>query len=93
MKKFPVISENGNEYLVKIGRVRYYYSVGVYRKGRYFNHYLSSKLYFINRNDFVEMAKETVRAYESEKLASEQQCALAELNRKKFEEWDGDCRE
>jgi len=105
MKKFPVISENGNEYEVVIRRYDYSTAYGVYVYKRF--KFLGISLRSIQNYqilgvqhydavaydyDFVKIAKDEVARMEAEWAEDSRRAMLREYNAKKFEEWDGDCR-
>lgn len=105
MKKFPVISENGNEYMVKIRKTiaAYHYDVFIYRKRKVFGipyfrqlngGFLDSNIYSaIEYNfDFVEIAKSEISRLERKwETRKEREIEYLE-GVMTFEEWDGDMR-
>ncbi|ASN68044.1 hypothetical protein 8F11_9 [uncultured Caudovirales phage] len=92
MKKFPVIS-NGIEYSAEIVTSAPHIGIAV-------DIYLcDERVYtFIDafrkyKNDYVGMVKASVCEYERRKSAQEEKKRIESENIRKFEEWDGDCRE
>lgn len=107
MKKFPVISENGNEYLVRIhqgtladGLLRvdvYQKRVGLFgiRRNKKLNNRRCDYSHYNEAKweyDYIEMAQNAIRKVEYQVAESKRVVVLREYNAKKFEEWDGDCR-
>lgn len=109
MKKFPVISANGNEYRVDVRACRLFvdhYEVYVYEK--YIGWFGRERFRFLNDRfmgrprshnankfnfDLVAMAKHEVVLLENEWDEDEKREQLKVEAERKFEEWDGDCRE
>lgn len=108
MKKFPVISENGNEYLVKINEsclLETNYEVRLYEqykgwfgiiKHRFLNeNFMHSARYYDLRNfnfDFVAMARYEIDRMEAEWEADKQLEQKKLEAKQKFNEWNGDCK-
>src|SRR5690554_653578 len=105
MKKFPVISENGNEYLVKIRRSFgvHIYEVIVYERRKIFGVPYFNRLNggFLDDNeydalnydyDFVEMAKAEINRLEHRWELQYLREKVRNIGVGKFEEWDGDMR-
>lgn len=105
MKKFPVISEKGDEYLVKIGRTfgAHIYEVFVYERRKIFGIPYFKQLNggFLDDNvydalkyeyDFVEMAKAEINRLEHRWELQYLREKARKIGAVKFEEWDGDCR-
>ena len=108
MKKFPVISESGNEYLVKLVEsyiFENYFAVYVYetyvglfgrKRFRYVNEQLMGypRSYDVSKFDFnlVAVAKHEIKRMEDEWEADKLSAQLRNDAKRKFEEWDGDCR-
>lgn len=108
IKKFPVTSKNGNEYLVKIYESYLFetsYEVRVYEqytgwfgrvKYRFINESFmnSARYYNIEEFDFdlVEMAKHEITRMEAEWEAYSQLQQKKQEAKQKFEEWNGDCQ-
>lgn len=97
MEKFPVISETGNEYLVKVNVSKWFhcdvYDIKLYKKKKFFNiHYdsfLDEKTYYetayFKDKSIITMVKNLIYDYE-EKLNYKY------ISRNKlieFEQWDG----
>lgn len=104
MKKFPVISENGIEYLVEIRNTLFdYYAVSVYVKRKIFGITYNSHINFEELGgspwycglkydyNFVEMAREEIASIEAELAEDNRREKMRELGASKFEEWDGNC--
>lgn len=104
MKKFPVISEKGNEYMVGINNPFFdYYAVSLYVKkkilGITYNSLINKDSFgdvpwydgSIYEHDFIRMAKEAVERYETEMADVSRQNMLRDLGASKFAEWDGNC--
>lgn len=104
MKKFPVISENGIEYLVEIRNPLFdYFAVRVFIKKTIFGITYNSLIngeeiggtpwYSGNKYDFnyVEMAKDEIVRIETVDAEIERRELLRKLGASKFEEWDGNC--
>ena len=105
MKKFPVISERGNEYRVDVIEDRIYrdhYSVYVYHRyigwfGRerfqYLNEYFMGypRSYDANKFnfDFIAMAKHEIKRMEDAWEEYEKRERMKADAVRKFEEWDG----
>ncbi|MDQ0174447.1 hypothetical protein [Bacillus chungangensis] len=96
LKKFPVTSGSGNEYLVKISESSYFedsVDVKVYRKGKFF----SRKLFEIpfdeeaRQYDYTAMAISAVNNYEQGERYKHIQLMMKQYRIKEFEEWDGNC--
>ncbi|MEH6941622.1 hypothetical protein [Bacillus sp. JJ722] len=104
LEKFPVVSSNGNEYLVNVYEDEFGFTrseVYVRTKGWFgrekFKHIFGGMFeggyYDLEKwdYDFVRIAKNTVYAYESKnaaKLLHEKRKAQGVA---KFNEWDGEC--
>lgn len=104
MKKFPVISENGNEYEVIIRRYSYSeaYGVSVYKRfkllGIPFRTIQNYQLLGVQHYsaieydyDFVKMAQDEVYRMEAEWAEDSRRESMLEHGITKFEEWDGNC--
>ena len=100
MKKFPVISENSNEYLARMEYRSFGFFfvdvcesyIGLFGKKRYRT--LTTEMYSESKHDYdyVKIAKLAVESYEERAAENTRREMLREHNVKKFEEWDGDCR-
>jgi len=102
MKKFPIISENGNKYLIRMGYGAFgllYVDVcepynGLFGKQKFrkvnnsYETYNADKLDY----DYVQIAKDAVERYEESLAEDSRRAMLREYNANKFAEWDGDCR-
>lgn len=109
MKKFPVVSESGDEYLVDVIPCKFYanhYEVRVYTQ--YIGWFKRVKFHCVNDDvlgyapsydiskhnfDLVAMAKYEVKRLEDGWAEYERRKKLKAEAERKFEEWDGDCRE
>lgn len=105
MKKFPVISERGNEYKVEIVESRFYrdyYEVYVYEQ--YIGWFGRKRFLFLNEQwlgyprsydanrfnfDFIAMAKHEIKRMEDEWEECEKRERMKADAVCKFEEWDG----
>lgn len=90
MKKYPVTS-NGVVYRTEIVTSFLGTAVEIYlgdeKVGRIID---TSRKY---KNDYIGMVKAAVREYEKRKSEKEEKERIEAENLRKFEEWDGDCRE
>lgn len=104
LSKFPVISKNGNEYLIKIKEYAPYniYHVYLYKPyinifgKRKFKKVFSSKKenfhYGFNwEDDFIEIAKDFIETYENKNNEKENNLNSKKENIEKFKKWDGKC--
>jgi hypothetical protein len=101
ISKFPVMSQMGNEYLVKIVKVQDEHICTVYKKVPFLMNRLRNKKvysvssfwfkYFVGEFNHIAFAKKVVEAYE-DKIKQEDDRDMAE--RKSLQEflfWDGRC--
>lgn len=99
--KFPVISENGNEYLVRIKKSIEYHTyhiedviicaIYVKRKFNLFGYQkvYGMSVYYNNWNDsIIELCKESVKQYEKEHVLPERKY---KQSLEEFEKWNGKC--
>lgn len=97
MKKFPVTSQNGNEYLVKFEKlhVRIGWQCRLYKpikfKGiKLFSTLVDTSYYDESWNsDFIDMSERAIYDYEIKLKEKKRQAEFAKENKKKFDEWDG----
>lgn len=105
MKKFPVISESGNEYKIKIAKTwgANYVEVFVYKKRRlmgipYYRQlnggFLDNNVYYLIDYDFdyVKIAKDEINRLEKKWAEKERRSFAHIMGVHQFEEWDGDMR-
>lgn len=99
MKKFPVTSKNGNEYLVEVcnwdGMVPFD-SVRIYKKKKFLKFQYNKKIYDKKfywddklYHNYKDMVEKTIEIYEE---STKEQRFRKEFEQKKFEElneWDG----
>lgn len=97
MKKFPITSENGNEYLVKFEKlaIRIGWKCKLYEpvkiKGiKLFSIPVDTSYFDESWNsNFIEMSEKVISDYEYELEENQRQDKFANENKKKFKEWDG----
>ena len=102
MKKFPVISENGNEYEVEMYRGTFgIFFVEVYvRKDFIFGIKIKRNVNGYNETyseekwnyDYVAIAKHAVQKYEESVAEFIRRKQIESKRLAEFIEWDGDCR-
>jgi len=99
LRKFPVTSKSGAEYLVEIRQTRWGdFAVGVYKEktgifGRKRLQLVNNEPWYCGERhdfDFVKMAIAEVEDYEAEVQASIGRKKIIAGNIAKFNEWDGD---
>lgn len=102
MNKYPVTSANGNEYLVEMNHG----SLGIFfvdvcvpyrglfgrQKWEKVNGDYTNFTPSVHDYDYVRIAKLAVEKYEGSTAKAIRVKALKAEGKRKFEEWDGDCR-
>lgn len=103
MKKFPVTSKEGNEYLIKITDDGYGFLKGkIYKKVKLpgVKLHITVKLNWMNNwlfgkesweFDYIKIAKRCVEKYEDSVTDKLRNKKLHKQNKDKFIDWDGKC--
>lgn len=104
MRKFPVISEKGIEYLVKISNPLFdYYAVKVCVKRKIFGVTYNSQVNYEDLGgspwydgfkydyNFVKMATDEIARIEAKWAEESRREKMREIGTNKFADWDGKC--
>ena len=100
MKKFPITSADGNEYLIKIKPYVFVdnYKATLYKKVKLLGITFNKKLRYNYYNgsewdyDFIKMAKRQVCLYEESLIKNQYNKMKLKEGRSDFEKWDGNIK-